>query len=66
MCLLLDLDVTTRQTDPDGGVDARIKWPIGTSHDLFMGGENVLQYKAGKLTVATLKAEFGKLVSRIR
>jgi hypothetical protein len=24
---LLGLDLTTRQTDPDAGIDARVKWP---------------------------------------
>ena len=57
---LLDLDVTTRHTDPDAGVDARIRWPTGVAHDIFVKGENVLQYKAGKLTPELLRREFNK------
>jgi len=57
---LPDLDVSTRNSDPDAGIDARIKWPIGVAHDVFRGGENVLQYKSGKLTTKLLEEEFKK------
>jgi hypothetical protein len=57
---LLDLDVSTRNNDPDAGIDARIKWPGSISHDLFETGENVLQYKSGKLSEPLLTKEFKK------
>jgi len=57
---LPDLDITTRNTDPDAGIDASIKWPTGTPHDLFEPGENVLQYKSGKLTKKLIETEFKK------
>jgi hypothetical protein len=55
-----DLDLTCRETDPDAGIDARIKWPAALAHDLFRVGDNVLQYKSGNLTAEQLKAEFAK------
>ena len=57
---LLDLDITTRNNDPDAGIDARIKWPAVAPHDPLQSGENVLQYKSGKLTKKLLEAEFNK------
>ena len=54
---LLDLDLTTRQTDPDAGVDARVKWP-SSDHDVLKRGENVIQYKSGKLKLKDLREEF--------
>jgi hypothetical protein len=57
---LLDLDVSTRNNDPDAGIDARIKWPAGKFHDLLRAGENVMQYKSGKLTEKLLAGEFRK------
>ena len=57
---LVDLSVTTRNDDPDAGIDAWIKWPAGLAHDLLRPGENVLQYKSGKLTKELLRSEFGK------
>jgi len=38
-------------------VDARVQWPSGVSSDILLGGENVVQYKAGKLKPTTLKDE---------
>jgi hypothetical protein len=57
---LLDLDISCRNNDPDAGIDARMKWPHGTEHDLFRPGENVLQYKSGKLDKKLLTSEFKK------
>jgi hypothetical protein len=57
---LVDLDITTRNDDPDAGIDARIKWPAATEHDPLRAGENVLQYKSGKLTKELLEKEFNK------
>lgn len=56
---LTDLDLTTRETDPDAGIDGRIKWP-DRSHDLFSKGENVVQYKSGKITAEQIRTEFKK------
>jgi hypothetical protein len=56
------LDVTDGNTVPDGGIDARIKWPSGIEHDLDLlkGGENILQFKSGKLTDRQIETEFKK------
>lgn len=54
------LDLSTRNNDPDAGLDARVEWPPGTASEILLGGENALQYKAGKLTPTVLKKEFGK------
>jgi hypothetical protein len=56
---LSDLDLTTRDTDPDAGIDGRIKWP-NENHELLRKGENVVQYKSGKLSVRDLSIEFKK------
>jgi len=56
---LLDVDLTTRETDPDAGIDGRLKWP-NVSHEIFVAGENVVQFKSGKLPVRILRAEFTK------
>lgn len=56
---LQDLDLTTRQTDPDAGIDARVKWPIN-GHHILKRGENVVQYKSGKLSLKGLRTEFRK------
>jgi hypothetical protein len=56
---LLDLDLSTRQTDPDAGIDARVKWSTD-GHDILKIGENVIQYKSGKLSLAELRTEFRK------
>lgn len=55
-----DVDLTLRETDPDAGIDARIKWPSGKPHDVLRTGETVLQYKSGNLSVKQLEAEFKK------
>jgi len=57
---LQQVDVSTRSTDPDAGIDARVEFPTGSAHDLLAVGENVLQYKAGKLTKRLLSEEFRK------
>jgi hypothetical protein len=57
---LLDLTVTSKTNDPDGGVDAQIIWPTDISHDVFTSGNNVLQYKAGKISKEILTQEFLK------
>ncbi len=54
---LTGLDLSVRNNDPDSGVDARVQWPSGVSSDILLGGENVVQYKAGKLKPTTLKDE---------
>jgi hypothetical protein len=55
-----DLDLTLREFDPDGGVDAWIKWPDRAPHNFLFSGENVLQYKTGNVTKATIESEFHK------
>jgi hypothetical protein len=55
-----DLEITDRVTDPDGGIDARIKWPSATQHDILSPGLNGLQYKAGKLSRKILEDETSK------
>jgi hypothetical protein len=57
---LADLDVTTKNDDPDAGIDARIKWRFSATHDALRAGENVLQYKSGKLSKKLLAKEFNK------
>lgn len=57
---LSDINLTTRDTDPDGGVDGRIVWPTTVSHAVFPAGNTVVQYKSGKLTDLDLKKEFVK------
>ena len=47
-------------TDPDAGIDARIKWPSKAQHDIFSPGVNGLQYKAGKLSAKILADEVSK------
>lgn len=56
---LLDLDLSTRETDPDAGIDARVKWSV-KGHDILRVGENVIQYKSGKLSLKDLRKEFRK------
>src|SRR5437868_5436043 len=56
---LADLDLSTRETDPDAGIDARLKWPVN-SHEVLRVGENVIQYKSGKLSLDELRTEFRK------
>jgi hypothetical protein len=54
------VDISTRNNDRDAGIDALVEFPDGVKHDWLEVGENVLQYKAGKLTKALLLAEFNK------
>ena len=58
---LTDLDLTTRDNDPDGGIDGWINWPDSVRHDILGPGRTVLQYKSGELTDADLRREFVKL-----
>jgi len=57
---LLDLTVTSRTNDPDGGIDAKIIWPAQIDHDVLVSGNNVLQYKAGRISKKILTKEFSK------
>src|SRR5579872_283640 len=57
---LQNLDVSCRNNDPDAGIDARLNWPVGVVLDLLQAGENVLQFKSGKLTEKLFKSEFKK------
>lgn len=57
---LAALDLSTRNNDADAGIDARVSWPPGATSEILLSGENVVQYKAGKLTLATLKSEMSK------
>jgi hypothetical protein len=57
---LPDLTVTSETNDPDGGIDARILWPTHIQHDVLASGNNVLQYKAGKISEKILTSEFSK------
>jgi hypothetical protein len=57
---LSDLKISTRNNDKDAGIDAWIKWPDRAQHEMFSPGENVVQYKSGKLTEKLLKEEFEK------
>jgi hypothetical protein len=57
---LPDLNVTLRENDPDGGVDARVKWPSTANQEVLMAGENVVQYKTGKVDKRVIKKEFLK------
>lgn len=57
---LLSLDISCSDTDPDGGVDAKVQWPPGLNHDVLKDGETVLQYKSGKISLKQLKTEFNK------
>jgi hypothetical protein len=56
---LVDLDLSTRETDPDAGIDARVKWSVN-GHETLRLGENVIQYKSGKLSPDELRIEFRK------
>jgi hypothetical protein len=57
---LTDLDLSCRDNDPDAGIDARVRWPPGSSHDVLRPGDTVLQYKSGKITLADIEKEFSK------
>jgi hypothetical protein len=54
---LAGLDLSTRNNDPDAGVDRRVQWPAVAPSEILLSGENVLQYKAEKLKPETLKVE---------
>jgi DNA-directed RNA polymerase subunit F len=54
------LDISCRDTDPDGGVDAKVRWPSGLNHDVLKDGETVLQYKSGKISLRQIETEFRK------
>jgi len=55
-----DVDLTLREFDPDGGVDARIRWPDSAPQEVLLSGDNVIQYKTGNVTKTTIKTEFNK------
>ncbi len=57
---LTDLDLTTRETDPDGGIDAYIVWPPRAKRDPLAAGPIAFQYKSGKLKPKELREEFHK------
>lgn len=57
---ITDLDLTTRVNDPDGGVDALMRWPSGVTNEFFQAGKTALQYKSGKLPARELRKEFKK------
>jgi hypothetical protein len=57
---LSDLELNTRDADPDAGVDARIRWPASARHDPLGAGQTAVQYKSGKLTLVQLANEFSK------
>src|ERR1700678_1539043 len=57
---LTDLELSCRDHDPDAGIDARVRWPPGSSHDVLRPGDTVLQYKSGKITLADIEKEFSK------
>jgi len=57
---LTDLDLTSRDNDPDAGIDGRIKWPQGVNHDVFRPGAVVVQFKSGKIKKGELLREFIK------
>lgn len=55
-----DLELNTRETDPDAGLDARARWPASAPHDPLPAGEIGFQYKSGKLSPDDLEAELSK------
>jgi hypothetical protein len=55
-----DLDLTTRVTDPDAGIDGRIGWPDGAIHDVLRPGTIVVQYKSGPIRKGDIRREFLK------
>lgn len=57
---LTALDLSTRNSDPDAGIDARLTWPATAKHDILPAGELALQFKSGKLTIDQLRKEFRK------
>ena len=57
---IADLHLTLREYDSDGGSDARVIWPASAQHDVLFPGENVFQYKTGKIGEAGIRSEFNK------
>lgn len=57
---IADLHLTLREYDSDGGIDARVIWPASAQHDVLFPGENVFQYKTGKIGEAGIRSEFNK------
>ena len=57
---LSGLDLTTRDNDPDAGVDGRANFPPAFQHELLASGDTAIQYKSGKLTEGELRKEFVK------
>jgi hypothetical protein len=55
-----NLELSLRNNDPDAGIDARVQWPHVNTSELILGGENALQFKAGKLVLSDLKKELAK------
>jgi len=54
------LDLNTRDTDPDAGIDARVHWPGSVPNDFWPSGEIAMQFKSGKITDGDLDTELGK------
>ena len=54
------LDLNTRDTDPDAGIDARVHWPGSVPNDFWPSGEIAMQFKSGKITDGSLDTELGK------
>jgi hypothetical protein len=57
---LTDLDLSCRDNDPDGGIDAKMRWPANSTHEVLKPGDTVLQFKSGKITLADIAKEFSK------
>ena len=57
---IANLHLTLREYDSDGGIDARVIWPASAQHDVLLPGENVFQYKTGKIGEAGIRSEFNK------
>jgi hypothetical protein len=56
---LSDVDISTRDNDPDQGVDAFVVWPTHSTHEFYRGGRTVVQYKSGKLSETSIWCEAG-------
>ncbi len=54
------LHLNLRVSEPDGGVDARVLAPAGSTSQWIPVGESVWQMKAGPLSPKNLRAEFAK------
>ena len=57
---LTDLDLSSRDNDPDKGIDAMVKWPADAPQEILQAGQNAVQYKSGKLPSGVLGKEFQK------